>query len=73
MGPAKTTVHRKAQCKCCLWCLNVAKLSMMYSHITHQCDEVVNYDPSAHKEIIMKMCELEQKLSPGRNSKRITE
>jgi hypothetical protein len=47
MGPAKTPGHRKAQCKYCLLCLNFAKLNMMYSHIAHQCDEVINYNPNA--------------------------
>jgi hypothetical protein len=73
MGPAKTHGHRKAQCKYCLLCLNFAKLNLMYSHIAHQCDEIVNYNPNARKEIILKMRDFEQQPSPARNKKRATE
>ncbi|CAM4802748.1 unnamed protein product [Rotaria magnacalcarata] len=71
MGPAKTLGHSKVQCKYCLLCLNFAKLNMMYTHIAHQCDEIINYDPNARKEIIIQTCKMEEQLSPGRNNKRI--
>ncbi len=73
MGPAKTPGHRKAQCKYCLLCLNFAKLHVMYSHIAHQCDEVINYNPNVRKEIILKMRDFEQQPSPSRNKKRFME
>ncbi|CAF2013746.1 unnamed protein product [Rotaria magnacalcarata] len=71
MGPAKTLGHSKVQCKYCLLCLNFAKLNMMYTHIAHQFDEIINYDPNARKEIIIQACKMEEQLSPGRNNKRI--
>ena len=73
MGPAKTPGHRKAQCQYCLLCLSFAKLNMMYSHIAHQCDQIVNYDPNARKEIIIKMRDLEKQSSPTSNKKRSVE
>jgi hypothetical protein len=70
MGPAKTTGHRKAQCKYCLSCFNFAKLNVMYSHIAHQCDEIVTYNPNARKEIITRMRDFEQQSPPGRVRRR---
>ncbi|CAF4682661.1 unnamed protein product [Rotaria sp. Silwood1] len=46
---------------------------MMYSYIAHQRDEIVNYDPNARKETIIKMRDLEQQSSPARNNKKVTE
>jgi hypothetical protein len=73
MGPAKTPGHRKAQCKYCLLSFNFAKLNLMYYHITHQCDEIVNYNPNVRKEVLLKMRDLEEEPSPSRKKKRTTE
>ncbi|CAF0946916.1 unnamed protein product [Didymodactylos carnosus] len=73
MGPARTPGHRKAQCKYCSWCLNLAKVNMMYSHIAFQCDEINNYDSNARKEVISKLRDLEQQTSPGRYKRRAIE
>ncbi|CAF3662746.1 unnamed protein product [Rotaria sp. Silwood1] len=66
MGPAKTPGHHKAQCKYYLSFFNFAKLHIMYSHIAHQCDEIVIYNPNARKEVITRMRDFEQQSPPGR-------
>ena len=73
IGPVKIPGHGRAQCKYRLMSLNFAKFNMMYSHTAHQCNEVVRYDQNLRKEVIIKMCELEQRSSPARNNKPNTE
>ncbi|CAF1333103.1 unnamed protein product [Adineta ricciae] len=73
MGPAKTPGHRKAQCKYCSQYFNFAKLNLMYTHAAHQCDQIINYNPSGRKEIILKMRGFEEESLPSRKKKRSTE
>ncbi|CAF4156972.1 unnamed protein product [Rotaria sordida] len=65
MGPVKTPGHRNAQCEYCLSCFNFAKLHVMYSYISHQCDEIVTYNPNARKEMITRMRDFEQQSPPS--------
>lgn len=73
MGPAKTPGHRKAQCKYCQLYLNFAKLHMMYTHIAYQCEEIIQRNPQARKDIIIKMRDMDNQPSPSTKRRRETD
>lgn len=73
MGSAKTAGHRKAQCKYCLRFFHFAKLNIMYNHIAHQCEEVINHDPKVRKEVLSKLRDFDCDESPSRKRKKITQ
>ncbi|CAF1667441.1 unnamed protein product, partial [Rotaria magnacalcarata] len=58
IGSTKTSGHRKTKCKYCLARLNFSKFKIMYSHIVHHCNEVVNHDLNARGKTIIKIRDL---------------
>ena len=55
LGEAKTGGHRKASCRYCQTVFNYAKINNMYSHIAHQCQEVVDENPQGRIETILRL------------------
>ncbi|CAM4837687.1 unnamed protein product [Rotaria magnacalcarata] len=69
IGSTKTSGHRKVQCKYYLARLNLSKFKIMYSHIVHHCNEVVNYDLNARGKTIIKIRDVVKQSLRARSNK----
>lgn len=72
LGEAKSGGHRKASCRYCQMVFNYAKISMMYSHIAHQCSQIVVENPQGRLETILRI-EANSQSSSSKSQKRAIE
>jgi hypothetical protein len=69
-GEARTGGYRKARCRYCMLVLSYAKIPLMYTHITNQCDAVVKLNPVARVDTIAKLTEVDRQYQSPKSTKR---
>ncbi|CAF1410262.1 unnamed protein product, partial [Didymodactylos carnosus] len=71
IGQAKTGGHRKCHCKYCSSQFNYAKIILMYRHIAHECQAILQDNPQVRKEVIRRLLSLNnQEQSPEESTRK---